>query len=66
MPPWPLQVPFPVDVVVVPSLHVVGAGSAARLGVPQANATNDAAMKPATLIFFMKVHSLVLFDRSGL
>jgi hypothetical protein len=63
-PPWPLQVPFPVDVVVVPSLQVVGAGSAAGLGIAHANASKGAAMRPATVIFFMKVHSLVLFDRS--
>jgi hypothetical protein len=61
MPPWPLQVPLPVDVVVVPSLHVVGAGSAARLGIANANTSKGAAMRPATVMFFMNVHSLVWF-----
>jgi hypothetical protein len=60
-PPWPLQVPLPVDVVVVPSLHVVGAGSAARLGIANANTSKGAAMRPATVMFFMNVHSLVWF-----
>ena len=58
-PPWPLQVPLPVDVVVVPSLHVVGAGSAAKLGTANASINKGAATRAATVIFFMKVHSLV-------
>jgi hypothetical protein len=52
-------VPLPVEVVVVPSLQVVGAGSAAKLGIAKVNASNGAAMNPAAAIFFMKVHSLV-------
>jgi hypothetical protein len=59
MPPWPLHVPLPVDVEVVPSLHVVGAGSAARLGMAKANISKGAAMSPVTVMFFMNVHSLV-------
>ena len=59
MPPWPLQVPLPVDVVVVPSLHVVGAGSAAKLGTANASINKGAATRAATVIFFMNVHSLV-------
>jgi hypothetical protein len=58
-PPWPLQVPLPVDVVVVPSLHVVGAGSAAKLGTANASINKGAATRAATVIFFMNVHSLV-------
>ena len=52
-PPWPLQVPLPVDVVVVPSLQVVGAGSAATLGIANANTSSGAATRPAIVIFFM-------------
>jgi hypothetical protein len=54
MPPCPLQVPLPVEVVVVPSLQVVGAASAAKLGIAMANAKSGAAMQPAIVIFFMK------------
>jgi hypothetical protein len=49
-PPWPLQVPLPVDVVVVPSLQVVSA----KLGIAIAKANRGAATKLATVIFFMK------------
>ena len=49
MPPWPLQVPLPVEVVVVPSLQVVSA----KLGVAM-KANRDAATRPAIVIFFMK------------
>lgn len=59
MPPWPLQVPLPVDVVVVPSLHVVGAGSDAKPGTANASINKGAATRTATVIFFMNVHSLV-------
>jgi hypothetical protein len=55
MPPWPLQVPLPVDVLVVPSLQVVvGVGSAAKLGTASANIRKGAAMRPAIVEFFMK------------
>jgi hypothetical protein len=64
-PPWPLQVPLPVDVVVVPSLHVVGAGSAAKLGTANASINKGAATRAATVIFFMNVHSLVYLFRSA-
>jgi hypothetical protein len=60
-PPWPLQVPLPVEVVVVPSLQVVGAGSAARLGIASANTSIGAAIRAATVIFFMEIHSPVYF-----
>src|ERR1700744_1092831 len=49
-PPWPLQVPLPVDVVVVPSLQVVSA----KLGIAIARANRGAATRLATVIFFMK------------
>jgi hypothetical protein len=52
-PPWPLHVPLPVDVVVVPSLQAVGAGSAATLGIANANANSGPATRPAIVIFFM-------------
>jgi hypothetical protein len=52
-PPWPLQVPLPVEVVVVPSLQVVGAGSSAQLGRASANTINGAAIKPAIVVFFI-------------
>jgi hypothetical protein len=52
-------VPLPVEVVVVPSLQVVLAGSAARLGIANAKTNTGAASRPATVIFFMNVHSLV-------
>jgi hypothetical protein len=51
-PPWPLHVPLPVDVVVVPSLHVVGVASAATLGIANANTNSGAATRPAIVIFF--------------
>jgi hypothetical protein len=57
MPPWPLQVPFPVEVVVVPSLQVVGAESAACAGSDNANISKGAAIRPAREDFFMIVHS---------
>jgi hypothetical protein len=49
-PPWPLQVPLPVEVVVVPSLQVVSA----KLGIDIARTNRGAATRPATVIFFMK------------
>ena len=60
-PPWPLHVPLPVEVLVVPSLQVVvvAAVSAARLGSVNAKTNRGAAMRPATVIFFMNLHSLV-------
>jgi hypothetical protein len=59
-PPWPLQVPLPVEVVVVPSMQVVVAVSAARLGIANAQTNRGAAMRLATAIFFMNLHSLGL------
>lgn len=54
MPPWPLQVPLPVEVLVVPSLQVVvGAGSAAKLGIAKANISTGAAIKLAIVEFFI-------------
>ena len=60
-PPWPLHVPLPVEALVVPSLQVVvvAAVSAARLGSVNAKTNRGAAMRPATVIFFMNLHSLV-------
>lgn len=60
-PPWPLHVPLPVEVLVVPSLQVVVAAavSAARLGSVNAKTNRGAAMSPAIVIFFMNLHSLV-------
>jgi hypothetical protein len=52
-PPWPLQVPLPVEVVVVPSLQVVVA-SCETLGPASANTINGAAMRPARIVVFMK------------
>ena len=52
-PPWPLHVPLPVEVVVLPSLQVVVAVSAARLGIAMAKANRGAAIRPAMVIFFM-------------
>jgi hypothetical protein len=46
-------------VVVVPSLHVVAALSAAKLGIANAKANRGAARRPATVVFLMIVHSLV-------
>jgi hypothetical protein len=54
IPPWPLQVPLPVDVLVVPSLQVVVGGSAARLGMANANISKGAAMRPAIVVFLIK------------
>jgi hypothetical protein len=55
MPPWPLQVPLPVEVLVVPSWQVVvGVGSAAKLGTANANTSKGAAMRLAIVVFFMK------------
>jgi hypothetical protein len=60
-PPWPLHVPLPVEVLVVPSLQVVVvvAASAARLGSAHAKTNRGAAMSPAIVVFFMNLHSLV-------
>jgi hypothetical protein len=60
-PPWPLHVPLPVEVLVVPSLQVVvvAAVSAARLGSANAKTNKGAAMSPAIVVFFMNPHSLV-------
>jgi hypothetical protein len=57
-PPWPLQVPLPVEVEVVPSLQVVGVESA-QAGSDSANTIKGAAMSPTRSVFFMNVHSLV-------
>jgi hypothetical protein len=65
-PPWPLHVPFPVEVEVVPSLQVVAAvESAAQAGTDQANTIKGAAMSPTRCVLFMNVHSLVRFEFSG-
>lgn len=54
IPPWPLQVPLPVEVVVVPSLQVVVAAvSAAKFGIANAKTNTGAAIRPAIVIFFM-------------
>jgi hypothetical protein len=58
-------VPLPVEVVVVPSLQVVGAASAARLGIASAQTSSGAAIRPATVIFFMKFTPLVYFGPKG-
>lgn len=60
-PPCPLQVPLPVDVVVVPSLQAVGALSALA-GEPKANASSGAAKRPASVVIFISVHSLIWFS----
>jgi hypothetical protein len=57
-PPWPLQVPLPVDVEVVPSLQVLGVESA-QAGSDSANIIKGAAMSPTSSVFFMNVHSRV-------
>jgi hypothetical protein len=57
-PPWPEQVPLPVDVLVVPSLQVVG-GLSARAGRLKASASSGAAMRPASVVIFISVHSLI-------
>jgi len=62
IPPCPLQVPLPVDVLVVPSLHVVGAGSAAMVGIANASISKGVATRAATVVFFMIVHALIWFD----
>jgi hypothetical protein len=54
-PPWPLHVPLPVEVVVVPSLQVVVAASAARLGIANAKTSRGVAIRPAIVMFFMNV-----------
>lgn len=55
MPPWPLQVPLPVEVLVVPSLQVaVAAESAARLGMVKANTSKGAANRLAIVVFFIE------------
>jgi hypothetical protein len=60
-PPWPLHVPLPVEVLVVPSLQVVvvAAVSAARLGIANTKINRGAVMRPAIVVFFMNLHSLV-------
>jgi hypothetical protein len=60
-PPWPLHVPLPVEVLVVPSLQVVvvAAVSAARLCIANAKTNRGAAMSPTIVVFFMNLHSLV-------
>jgi hypothetical protein len=57
---------LPVEVVVVPSLQVVGTGSAAKLGIASANASKGAATKPATVKFLMIVTPLVYFGSGTL
>ena len=55
-PPWPLHVPLPVEVLVVPSLQVVVVvASAARPGSAKAKTIRGAAMRPAIVIFFMNL-----------
>jgi hypothetical protein len=46
-------VPLPVEVVVVPSLQVVGAGSSAHAGIDNAKAIKGAAIRPASVVFFI-------------
>jgi hypothetical protein len=58
-PPWPLQVPLPVDVEVVPSLQVVVAVESAQAGNDSANAIKGAAMSPMRFVFFMIVYSRI-------
>jgi hypothetical protein len=60
-PPWPLQVPLPVEVEVVPSLQVVSAVA----GRASTNTINGAAMSPMRSVFFINGHSLVVFDFAG-
>ena len=60
IPPWPLQVPLPVEVVVVPSLQVVLGAAAARLGIANAQTNRGAAIRAAIVVFFINFHSLVL------
>jgi hypothetical protein len=50
-----------VDVLVVPSLQVVGVGSAARAGALNAKASKGAAINPARVVIFMADHSLIWF-----
>jgi hypothetical protein len=57
-PPWPLQVPLPVEAEVVPSLQVVGVESA-QAGSDNANIIKGAAMSLTSSVFFMNVHSRV-------
>ena len=58
-PPWPLQVPLPVDVEVVPSLQVVVAVESAQAGNDSANAIKGAATSPTSFVFFIIVYSRV-------
>ena len=58
-PPWPLQVPLPVDVEVVPSLQGVVAVESAQTGNDSANTIKGAAMSPTRFVFFMIVYSRV-------
>jgi hypothetical protein len=44
---------LPVEVVVVPSLQVVGAGSSAHAGIDNAKAIKGAAIKPTSVVFFI-------------
>jgi hypothetical protein len=53
IPPWPLQVPLPVEVLVVPSLHVVGGAASAWLGCAGANTATETAISPARIVFFI-------------
>jgi hypothetical protein len=46
-------VPLPVELLVVPSLHVLGGAPSARLDGTDANMANDAAIRPAMIILFM-------------
>lgn len=67
-PPWPLQVPLPVEVVVVPSLQVVGVVPSARTAPgASANNPNDTAIKPLRIILFMRFTPLkVKLNTAGL
>jgi hypothetical protein len=57
-PPWPLQAPLPVELLVVPSLQVVVAALSAKLGTVNAKTNSGAAMRLAIVVFFMNLHSL--------
>jgi hypothetical protein len=60
-PPWPLQVPLPVEVLVVPSLQVVVTdASSAHAATTNANVIKGAAIKPASVVFFIRAPFLVL------
>jgi hypothetical protein len=58
-PPWPLQAPRPVAVLVVPSLQVAGVLPSAACATPIVSAIKGAARSPAQFRFFMKLNSLV-------